>query len=203
MKPSRTSARRSGKNTVTMKVDMSAVDAMLAKLDGDIQKAVRPAAQAAADVYYKAVLKNVDAIGSVTGNLRSSIYQVFSEDKSVAVDGGYRRATYHVSWNAKTAPHAHMIEFGYIQRYAVRIGKDGRWYTEVRPEHRGDERTGEKRTKPPKRRASQAEKDAYYVLRRGGPVQWLARPFLRPAYTQAREAAIAAAVEKIAEVISK
>ena len=216
MKPSRFAANRnrnySGKNTVTMQVDMSAVDAMLAEIEGDIHEAVRPAAQAAAEVYYKQVLKNVAAIGTVTGTLGKSIYQSFSKDNSVAAPGGgYVSATYHVSWRTSdaalddkgqpirtgmpVAPHAHLIEFGYIQRYASYIGKDGNWHTAVRPEMRGK--------KKPKRNASQAEKDAYYVLRPGGPVQHPARPFLRPAYTQAREAAVEAALAKIAEVFGK
>jgi hypothetical protein len=185
MKPSRTSAVRSGKNSVSMKVNMGAIDAMLAGLEGDIQKAVRPASQAAADVIYKAVLKNVDAIGSKTGNLRGSIYQVFSESNSVeGQNGGYKRATYHVSWNAKDAPHAQLIEYGHIQRYAVNLSKDGHWYTVVRADKRG--------TPKPKRRASQAEKDAYYVLRPGGPVQHPARPFIRPAFDRQGDAAEAA-----------
>jgi len=196
MKPSaQASVRRAkyaGKNTVTMKMDMGAVNAMLAELEGDIHAAVRPAAQAAAEVLYRAVLKNVDAIGSVTGNLRASIYQVFSKDRSKEVAGGYVKATYHVSWNTGEAPHAHLIEYGWIQRYAVHLGADGKWYTVVRPEKRG--------TKKPKRRASQAEKDAYYVLRAGGPVQHPARPFIRPVFYQ-QGAAIEAAKSKILDVL--
>jgi len=196
MKPSRNPAVRrakySGKNSVTMKIDMGSVSDMLAELEGDVHAAVRPAAQAAADVLYRAGLKNVDAIGSVTGNLRRSIYQVFSEDHSKAVEGGYAKATYHVSWNAKKAPHAHLIEYGWIQRYAVHLGDDGKWHTLVRPEKRG--------TKRPGRRASQAEKDAYYVVRAGGPVQQPARPFMRPAYYQ-QGAAVEAAKAKFMELL--
>jgi hypothetical protein len=129
VKPSRRSSARSGRNTVTMKVDMAAVNVMLAQLKGDIHKAVRPAAQAAAEVLYRAVLTNVDAIGRKTGNLRASIYQAFSEDKSKAVGDGYSRAVYHVSWNAKKAPHGHLVEYGHIQKFKVYLGKDGRWYT--------------------------------------------------------------------------
>jgi len=53
------------------------------------------------------------------------------------------------------------------------IGKDGKWHTAIRPDKRG--------TKKPSRRASQAEKDAYYVLRPGGSVQWMGKSFLRGA----------------------
>lgn len=183
-KPSRRAdvrrSRYAGLNTVSMKVDMGPVNQMVADLKSDVLKATRPASQAVADVLYHAVLKNVEAIGSVSGNLRSSIYQVFSADKSQPAGDGYARATYHVSWNAKVAPHGHLVEYGHIQRYAVRTGKDGRWYTLVRPEMRG--------TPKPRRGASQAQKDAYYVLRPGGPVQVAAKPFIRPAYHHQAEA---------------
>lgn len=133
MKASRRSsvrrAKASGRNTVSVKLDMGAVNDMLHKLEGDIHKAVRPAAQAAAEVMYRIVLGNVDAIGKVTGNLRASIYQVFSEDKSKAAGDGYSRAVYHVSWNAKKAPHGHLVEYGHLQKYQVYLGKDGKWYT--------------------------------------------------------------------------
>jgi len=191
-RPSIRRAKYSGKNTVTMKVDTQALDAMLADLEGDIYAAIRPAAQAGAEVLYQAVLNNVAAIGSVTGNLRASIYQAFSNDHSKEVSGGYAKATYHVSWNTGEAPHAHLIEYGWIQRYAVHMGNDGRWYTVVRPEKRG--------TKKPKRRASQAEKDAYYVPRAGGPAQQPARPFIRPAFYRQGEA-VAAAKAKLLDLL--
>jgi hypothetical protein len=60
-----------------------------------------------------------------------------------------------VSWNHRKAPHGHLVEFGHVQRYASYVGKDGNWYTAVRPEMRGKPK--------PKRGASQAAKDAYYV----------------------------------------
>jgi hypothetical protein len=132
-KPSRRSdVRRANygrRNSMTMKVDMQSVNALLHELKGDILKAVRPAAQAAAEVMYRAVLQNVDAMGSKTGNLRAGIYQVFSKDQSKAAGDGYSRATYHVSWNAKIAPHGHLVEYGHLQRYQVYLGKDGNWYT--------------------------------------------------------------------------
>jgi len=232
LKPSSFEANRnrkySGKNTVTMKMDASAVNAkidallnsMVSGVEADVQKAVRPAAQAAAEVYYKQAVQNVAALGSKTGNLIQAIYQAFSKEKSVAAPGGgYEKATYHVSWRTSdaglddngqpirtglpVAPHGHLIEFGWIQRYAVQTDKNGNWKTVVRSEHRKDKKTGKSKSgmKKPKRRASQAEKDAYYVLRPGGPVQHPARPFMRSAYTQAQDAAAEAAIAKILEVI--
>lgn len=135
-KPSRRSdvrrAKYSRRNSINLKINMTAVNELLQELEGDIHKAVRPAAQAAAEVMYKAVLGNVDAMGSKTGNLRASIYQVFSKDQSKAVPGGYSRAVYHVSWNAKRAPHGHLVEYGHIQKYQVYLGSDGKWYTNKR-----------------------------------------------------------------------
>src|SRR3990172_5071097 len=131
---------------------------MLDGLAGDIESAVRPMAFAASDVLYKDVKRNVAAIGRQTGNLERAIYQAYSENSS-----GPGKATYHISWNARKAPHGHLVEFGHIQRYASYVGSDGKWHTAVRPSMRG---------KPaPKGRASQATKDAYYVLRKGGAVQ--------------------------------
>jgi len=232
VKPSRFAAnrnrKRSGKNTVTLKMDASAVNAKIDALlnsvvsgvEADVQKAVRPAAQAAAEVYYQQALQNVRAIGAKTGNLANAIYQSFSKEKSVeAPGGGYEKAVYHISWRTSDAaldengqpirtglpiaPHGHLIEHGWIQRYAVQTDKNGHWKTVIRPEHRKDKKTGKSKSgkKKPSRKATQAEKDAYYVLRPGGPVQHPARPFIRSAYTQAQDAAAEAAIAKILEVI--
>lgn len=157
----------------------SAIDAMLDGLD----ESVRPAAQAGAQVIYEKVQANVAAIGKVTGNLAGSIYQAWSKDKSVGL-----MQTYHVSYRTKItglprAPHGHLVEFGHIQRYVVRQRRDGTWYTAIRPEMRGKPK--------PSRKASQAEKDAYYIPLPGGPKQVKAQPFMRTAvvvYPQAMEA---------------
>ena len=50
---------------------------------------------------------------------------------------------------------------------------NGRFVVPVRPEAKGKKRPG--------RNASQAAKDAYYMPRKGGPIQIAARPFIRPA----------------------
>lgn len=173
--------------SISMRVDLGEIEAMLDGMGGDVQAAVRPAAQAGAEVIYRAVLKNVQAIGRVSGNLADAIYQAYSENNS-----GPGRATYHVSWNAKKAPHGQLVEFGHIQRYAARMGSDGKWYTLVRPSMRGKPK--------PRRRASQAEKDAYYVLRAGGPQQVAAQPFMRPAFSR-RDEAIAAVRAKFLDVL--
>jgi hypothetical protein len=165
---------------MTIDVNMAGFDAMLDGIDDDINDAVRPAAQAAAQVLYEAALKNAKS-NIKTGNLSRAIYQVYSKDNS-----GEGRATYHISWNAKIAPHGHLVEFGHIQRYAVRMAPNGQFYTLVRPSMRGKPK--------PRRSASQAQKDAYYVTL-ATPRQVAAQPFIRPAQYRAGEAQAAAAAK--------
>ena len=115
-----------GRNTISLRApDKFKADFkhMLDTLAADIEAAVRPAAQAGAQVLYDAVKLKVSGMGRVTGNLDKSIYQAFSKDLS-----GPGAATYHVSWNYRKAPHGHLLEYGHVQRYAVYF-KNGRWYT--------------------------------------------------------------------------
>lgn len=140
------------------------------ELAAGAEQATRPAAQAGAQVFYDRAKANVSKLGKVTGNLASSIYQVFSQDNSRA-----GRAEYHVSWNRKKAPHGHLVEYGHVQRYVTYIDKRGQWKTLVRPEMAGKPR--------PKRSAPQSVKDAYYVPLKGGPRVVGAKSFIRSAAT--------------------
>ncbi len=160
-------------------VDLASLNEYLGQLGDAAEDGARPAAQAAAQVIYDEVKKNVRAIGQKSGNLDNSVYQVYSRDNSAP-----GRATYQVSWNHRKAPHGHLLEFGHIQRYASYVGKDGQWHTAIRPDKQG--------TPKPSRTASQGVKDAYYLLRPGGPVHWLGKAFVRRAaakFPQAVEAA--------------
>jgi hypothetical protein len=109
---------------LTLKFDDAGAQAELDALAAKHMAAVRPAAQAGAQVLYDQVKLNVAGIGKVTGNLGRSIYQAFSDDNSTGA-----RATYHVSWNASKAPHGHLVEYGHIQTRKVYVGSDGNWYT--------------------------------------------------------------------------
>lgn len=109
---------------VSIKFDQAGADAWLDGLQAKSRDAIRPAAQAGAQVLYNEVTLNVSRIGKVTGNLASSIYQVYSKDNSTP-----DRATYHVSWNAVKAPHGHLVEYGHIQTRKAYVGSDGNWYT--------------------------------------------------------------------------
>lgn len=110
-----------------MSVDMSDVFLKLDSLDVDARELMRPAAQAGAQVFYDEVLLRVPvATKTVTrksgkviapGALKRSIYQAYSADNSTD-----RSATYHISWNARKAPHGHLIENGHWMRV---VGKDG------------------------------------------------------------------------------
>lgn len=173
--------------SLTISADMSGLNDLLDKLEGDVNAAVRPAAQAAAQVLYDRVRQNVAGLGRVTGNLAASIYQVYAADESDA-----SKATYQISWNARKAPHGHLVENGYLQRYEMGF-VNGRFIGPlVRPEMRGKPRPG--------RRASQAQKDAYFVPREGGPVQVPAKAFVRgaqDAFSQAMDAAKAELLRRI------
>lgn len=86
-----------------------------------LRKATRPAAQAGAQIVYERA-KQLAPVSDAPhmfygeyrvygpyepGNLRDSIYQVFSKDNSYA-----DVSVYHVSWNAKEAPYGAMVEVG-------------------------------------------------------------------------------------------
>lgn len=146
-------ARRSltGSNTFRISSDLGGLSDFLNQLGDDAQAAIRPAAQAAAQVLYHRVKQNVAALGRETGKLDASIYQAFSPENSV--DGQVAR--YHVSWNHVKAPHGHLVEYGYLQRYRYYQSNDGKVRPMVRPGMEDQPR--------PTRRSSQAEKDAYFV----------------------------------------
>ena len=156
-------------------VNLAGLSAYLDGMREKVEAAVRPAAQAGAEVLYRAVKVNVAGIGRKTGNLDSAIYQAFSEKQSRK-----GRAVYRVSWNLKKAPHGHLVEYGHIQRYKVYMGRDGNWYTAVRPEMRGKPK--------PKHNAPASVKDAYYIPL-ATPKQIAARSFIRKAWASHRDAA--------------
>jgi HK97 gp10 family phage protein len=174
--------------TVKFTLDTSAINKVLQQLDNKVTEAIRPAAQAAAQVLYDEAKRNADRIPVHSGKLSKAIYQAFSEKQSTP-----GHAVYEVSWNPRKAPHAHLVEFGHIQRYATYIGSDGQYHTR--------KRAGVSKRKPSKN-ASQAVKDAYYVLRPGGMLQVAAQPFMRPARA-AFPAARAAAAAKLLELVKK
>jgi hypothetical protein len=158
-----------------------------------VETSVVAATQAGAQVFYDEVKGRAQGFAN-SGNLARSIYQYRNKDEQRP-----GHAQYKISWrkggkakddaSAPTglpiAAHGILVEYGWLQRYQSYVGSDGQWHTAIRPEMRG---------KPaPKRRAAQSVKDAYYVLRKGGPIQHLPRSFLRAGYEAAKGRALDAA----------
>lgn len=168
-----------GSNSLIASVDLSGLESLMEDLGEEAEQAVRPAAQAAIQVLYDAVKSNVAAIPRVSGNLDKAIYQAYSQENS-----GPAQATYHLSWNATKAPHGGLVEYGHWQRYLIVQTKKGP-RPAVRPEKKG--------TRKPRRRARQAEKDAYYVPRPGGPVYVPGKAFMRRAMSSFKVASDASA----------
>lgn len=140
-----------GQGSFSIGADTSGLEDFLDALGDAAEEAVRPAAQAGIQVLYDQIKVNVASLGRLTGNLESSIYQYYSDEKSKQG----LSAVYHASWNHQKAPHGQLLEFGWLQRYRYYQDNQGRVRPMVRPGMEGKPR--------PKRRASQAEKDAYYV----------------------------------------
>lgn len=138
------------------------------QLDADadnFEAAARPAAQAAIQVFYDEIRRNVSKLRQHTGNLASSIYQVYSQDNS-----GQGYATYQASWNAKKAPHGHLVEFGHLQRFEV--------------------------TYDPATKRFTTHKDRPLA----SPKQIAAKPFVRPAFAKAEQALDAAVQALLAKL---
>lgn len=138
-KPSRQPAIRRAKasaaqfragESIRVEYDTSEADDALDALVAASLEAVRPAAQAGAQVFYEEArtrcpvsaeahvfygrdsLKTGVVYEFQPGNLKDSIYQAFSKDNSSVYGDGYRRATYHIAWNHLQAPYGFMVEFG-------------------------------------------------------------------------------------------
>lgn len=58
------------------------------------------------------------------GLLQRAIYVAYRDAVSTEA-----KQVYAISWNAKKAPHGHLIEFGHWQTHVRYKGKDGNWYT--------------------------------------------------------------------------
>jgi len=82
----------------------------LAKFERAVQeKVLISGAAAMAKVLYDQVKLNTlpPNLYRRTGNLHDSIYRVYAEDRSSETSKSYQ-----ISWNKRTAPHGHLLEFG-------------------------------------------------------------------------------------------
>lgn len=84
-----------------------------------VEQIVRPIARAGALVFYEearrlvpvyqgAPITRKNGVKTTPGQLRDAIYHVYSEKLSTD-----QHAVYQVSWNAKKAPHGHLVENGH------------------------------------------------------------------------------------------
>lgn len=100
---------------LSLQVDLTSLFGELDGMTAECEAAARPAAQAGAQVLYEEVQRNVATrTRRKTGNLASSIYQVYSKSSSRP---GF--PVYHISWNYKKAPHGHLVEYGHLQRFEI------------------------------------------------------------------------------------
>ena len=106
---------------MAVRMDVTKFKEQLRATADKFHEATRPAAQAGVQIIYDRARINAPVSGRshyfyirgkkygpyAPGNLRDSIYQVFSKDKS------YKDvSTYQVSWNKDKAPYGYVAEFG-------------------------------------------------------------------------------------------
>ena len=112
-------------STFSVTVNTAEIDARMDGLAGASEDAVRPAAQAGAQVFYDEVKRRVPKgkkghwfhgtsfkingkkYWFDAGSLQKAIYQVYSKDNS-----GPGLATYQIAWNHQKVPYGFMVEFG-------------------------------------------------------------------------------------------
>jgi len=199
---------------VTMKIALSdkfvtQMMGQLKNLEQTVDKDVlRPAARAGALVFYELLHANVPF---KSGKLLNAIYHAYvteldtrtSKTYRVGVNGakGSAETLKNASESTKARPASHWwwLEFGHMQRYASRLTDDG-FVTLVRPEKFGTT------TRPNPKKASQAEMDAYYLPRKGGPKHIQGKAYIRKTFLmgreQAKQAIIDRAREKVAEYLT-
>jgi hypothetical protein len=147
---------KSKRSRNTLTADTSELDGLAALLKDRWEEGLQPAAEAGAEVILQRLRRNVEALGRKTGRLRESLYKVLSRDNS-----GPYRATYHMSWNYKKAPHGSLVENGHWQRYAMFKDAQGRWRMQI---NMSFARTEGGQMRPwPKRNDSQDYKNSYFV----------------------------------------
>ena len=113
---------------LSFSLDLDSIKRKLDKVGSNAQAAIRPAAQAAAQIYYEAVLEaapkskhahwftgtSYKSTGQKywfeSGSLKGAVYQVYSKSNS-----DKNTATYQVAWNHRKVPYGFMVAFGTSQ----------------------------------------------------------------------------------------
>lgn len=108
--------------TIRATVDTSEWDAALENLAGPLREHLARSMAVAAGKVFRDEAKVLAP--RETGRLASSIYLVYADRRSTD-----ERVIYSVSWNAKTAPHGHLLEFGHWQPYRVAKLASGEYVT--------------------------------------------------------------------------
>lgn len=179
-----------GNNTAGISVDLGDLDQYMDSLADEAVAAARPAAQAAIQVIYDQIKLNAASIKSRSGNLKNAIYQVYSKTESKK---GF--AVYQASWNYQKAPHGHLVEWGYLQRYKYYRDGEGKVRPMVRPGMEG-------RSRPQSGGRNLAELQAYYVTL-PTPIHVPGKAFVRRAESSFDAAYLAAEDVLVARILAK
>ena len=107
---------------VSAKLDTRGWSEGLAKLDGPLRQSLARSMAVAGGKVLRDEAKVQAPMES--GRLKGSIYLAFKDGESTD-----KQVVYAVSWNARVAPHGHLIEFGHWQPYVVVQTASGEWIT--------------------------------------------------------------------------
>lgn len=119
--------------SITAKVDNESVFAGLDRLTGKLRTDLARSMAVAGGTIIRDEAKARAPVGTeekgsiYPGALRDAIYLAYRDGASTEA-----RQMYAVSWNAKKAPHGHLLEFGHWQIYKiarVKGGYGGGWFT--------------------------------------------------------------------------
>ena len=111
---------------LTLEFDLSVLEKQLDNIETAVGEAIRPAAQAGAQVFYDEVRTRAPRSEKThftkgkkqsyaPGNLQRAIYQAFDEQDSTP----NKTASYSISWNKSKAFYGRFVEFG-TQKMAAR-----------------------------------------------------------------------------------
>ena len=110
---------------LTFDIDTAAIEAEIDAIASRAEKAIRPAAQAGAQVYYNAIKQATPVSGKghwfhgtsfktngtkywfESGSLKNAVYQVYSKTSS-----SKSNAEYQVAWNHRKVPYGFMVAYG-------------------------------------------------------------------------------------------